>query len=335
VDNRSPRVVVACPNIAIDRTLRIPLLRRGAVLRSSTIAAVPGGKGANVARIATSLGAPVCLLTILAGHSGKLFGERLAELSPSISLLAVPAGGESRTNLALLEDAGSVTVINDHGSPIDDRTWTGYEELLATHLSHDDVLVCTGSLPPGAPPDGFAKLLEIGRTFESVRSIVDASGPALERSLAASPTLVSPNLEEAESVTGRSDSSSPEERPSSSLHLRAKTSARRLVESGAGAAVVSIGESGLLLADAHTTYGFGAPNVSVASAVGAGDALVAGIATAWLHDYMVIDSVIVGTAVAGASVEQNIAGIVSRERAGQLCRAMDKEQLSERTSWFL
>ena len=43
-------LVTLTPNPSVDRTLQIPELRRGAVLRATSQRIDPGGKGVNVAR---------------------------------------------------------------------------------------------------------------------------------------------------------------------------------------------------------------------------------------------------------------------------------------------
>src|SRR6185503_17425043 len=44
-------LLIATPNITIDRTVRLPELRPGSVLRPSRALATAGGKGVNVARV--------------------------------------------------------------------------------------------------------------------------------------------------------------------------------------------------------------------------------------------------------------------------------------------
>ena len=44
-------MLIAGPNLTIDRTLAIDELRPGEVLRFDQVAVTPGGKGVNVARV--------------------------------------------------------------------------------------------------------------------------------------------------------------------------------------------------------------------------------------------------------------------------------------------
>jgi fructose-1-phosphate kinase PfkB-like protein len=74
------------------------------------------------------------------------------------------------------------------------------------------VLVCSGSLPPGAPVEGYARLVERARA--AGRTVVlDANGPVLAAALAAEPDAVTPNLAEAEALLGRRGSEAVEASP--------------------------------------------------------------------------------------------------------------------------
>ena len=65
-----------------------------------------------------------------------------------------------------------------------------------------------GSLPPGAPVDGYARLAAIVAGAGS-RAVVDSEGPSLVAALAAHPWLVKVNAAEAETVTGTSARTAP------------------------------------------------------------------------------------------------------------------------------
>ena len=64
-------MLIAGPNLTIDRTSWIPELRPGDVLRTGEVEVTPGGKGLNVARAALALGAPAVLVAFVPGHTGR------------------------------------------------------------------------------------------------------------------------------------------------------------------------------------------------------------------------------------------------------------------------
>ena len=63
-------MLIAGPNLTIDRTSSIGELRPGEVLRVAGVTVTPGGKGLNVARAARSLGRPATLVAFVPGCHG-------------------------------------------------------------------------------------------------------------------------------------------------------------------------------------------------------------------------------------------------------------------------
>ncbi|MEZ0292865.1 MAG: PfkB family carbohydrate kinase, partial [Solirubrobacteraceae bacterium] len=151
-DSAAAAVLIAGPNLTIDRTLTGAVLRPGEVLRFAARAS-PGGKGVNVARGAQALGAGALLVALLPGHTGAAVGALIGE--EGIALLGVPCGGEVRSTAVVLEPGGRSTVLNEQGPEVRPNEWTAYEAAVSGALGPHRVLLCSGSLPPGAPPDGY------------------------------------------------------------------------------------------------------------------------------------------------------------------------------------
>src|SRR3954447_18130460 len=103
---RSP-MLIAGPNLTIDRTLTIAELRPGEVLRFEDAVITPGGKGVNVARTAQALGAPAVLVGLAPGHTGAAALRMLAE--EGLSVAGIEVGGEIRSSAIVLERSGRVT----------------------------------------------------------------------------------------------------------------------------------------------------------------------------------------------------------------------------------
>ena len=107
------------------------------------------------------------------------------------------------------------------------------------------MLVCSGSIPPGAPPGAYGRLVEIARARGAV-AVVDASGAALAEALGARPDAILPNLGEAEQLLGRGAAEDVD--AAEDAQPRALAAARELVERGAEAAVVTAAAAGAALA---------------------------------------------------------------------------------------
>jgi 1-phosphofructokinase len=267
-------VLIAGPNLTIDRTLAIEELRPGEVLRFTAAAVTPGGKGVNVARVAREMGLPALLAGFVPGRTGAAAAGLLAD--EGISLRGVPVGGEIRSTAVILERSGRVTVFNEPGPALASGDWERFEAEVADALEGQVVLACSGSLPPAAPVDGYARLVGLAHARETV-AIVDVGGAALDAALAAGADVVTPNLAEAEGLLhGRADEdvdAAPDARE------RACAAAVELVRRGARAAVVTAAAAGAALAGLVTGMGATVLLVAVAtSQVLAGIAAVAFLA---------------------------------------------------------
>jgi 1-phosphofructokinase family hexose kinase len=308
-------VLIAGPNLTIDRTLMIEELRAGEVLRFDGVAVTPGGKGVNVARVARALRVPALLIGFTPGRTGAAAAALIAD--EGLRIEAVPTRGELRSTAVVLERAGRVTVMNEPGPPIAPGDWERYAECVAARLEGNAVLVCSGSLPPGTPPNAFGRLTELA-AGAGTQTIVDVSGPALGAALQSAPAIVCPNLAEAEGLLrGRADETVEAGDPSA-VRQRAADAAAELVRRGARAAVVTAGAAGAAVAEGEAINWYRAHEVTVRNPIGAGDALVGGLAAALERGEPLDRAVRAGLATAAASVETATAGEIDPVRANEL-----------------
>jgi 1-phosphofructokinase family hexose kinase len=312
-------VLIAGPNLTIDRTIRLDELRPGEVLRAHEAHASPGGKGVNVTCAAAALGQPAELVAFLpTGRSGEAVGAWLADAG--VTLHSVPIPGEVRSAAIMLEAEGRTTVLNEPGPPAGDESWRAYAKEVEARLSGHGVLVCSGSTPPASPANAYGRLVRVA-AGRGALAIVDAAGPALTGALATGPDVVSPNIAEAEDVLfGRGDHEV--EATAEDLEERARVAARELVARGAGAAVVTAGAAGLALAGGEGERWLPAPRVEVCNPIGAGDALVAGLGCALERGEALGEAVLAGMAAAAASVEEALPGRLDPTRAQELQRLL-------------
>jgi 1-phosphofructokinase family hexose kinase len=312
-------VVIAGPNLTIDRTLAIDELRPGEVLRFERAAVTPGGKGVNVARVARELGAEAVLVGLLPGRTGVAGAALLGD--EGIVVRGVEVGGELRSTAVVLERSGRVTVFNEPGPPLAPGEWELYEGVVADALRGERVLACSGSLPPGAPAGAYARLVGLAHA-EGAVAVVDVGGEQLA-AVAAGADVVTPNLAEAEGLLhGRADET-VDAGDVAVVRERAVAAARALVERGAPRAVVTAAEAGAAVADGWLVRWVAAPAVAeVRNPIGAGDALVGGLALALERGEEFAAAVALGMACGSASVETEVAGVVVPERVAVLLAAV-------------
>jgi 1-phosphofructokinase family hexose kinase len=310
-------VVIAGPNLTIDRTLTIDALRPGEVLRFERAVVSPGGKGVNVARVARALAASAVLVGFVPGRTGAAAAALLGD--EGIEVRGVAVGGEVRSTAVVLERGGRVTVFNEPGPPLLDRDWGRFEAAVEQELALHAVLACSGSLPPGAPADAYARLVAMARAGRAV-TIVDVGGAQLDAALLARADVVTPNLAEAEGLLrGRADET-VEAGDSRVVRARAEEAARELVSRGARRAVVTAAEAGAAVASSSgASRWMHAPHVAeVRNPIGAGDAFVGGLAVALERGESFDEAVAAGMATAAASVETDTAGMVVPGRVAAL-----------------
>jgi 1-phosphofructokinase family hexose kinase len=318
-------MLVAGPNLTIDRTAVLGELRPGEVLRFDRVVVTPGGKGLNVARAARLLGHSALLVSFVPGHTGRAAAALIAE--EGVELSGVPCGGELRSTMIVQERGGRTTVLNEPGPAVDERRWADYENAVRGRLTSRSVLVCSGSVPPGAPPDAYGRLVEIARAA-GARAVVDATGGTLLRALDAAPDLVTPNLAEAEGSLGlgregASVASGPDARP------RALAAAEALLRQGARAAVVTADAAGAAVCLDGAGEWVPAPRVAeVRNPIGAGDVLLSALAGALERGDELVAAVRAGVAAASASVEHPTGGMLDPERARVLAAAMARANVN-------
>ncbi|WP_405789459.1 1-phosphofructokinase family hexose kinase [Streptomyces sp. NBC_00029] len=251
-------------NTALDVTYQVPRLLPHASHRVSTVSERPGGKGLNVAHVLAAIGHEVTATGFAGGPVGSVV-RGLLERSPGVVDALVPCAGNTRRTVAVADAAsGDTTQFNEPGPLITAAEWSRflarYEDLV---YGADAVALC-GSLPPGVPVGAYALLVRSARAA-GVPVLLDASGEALRRGVAARPEIIKPNAAELAELTGSRDP------------LPATRDARRR---GAHAVVTSLGPAGLLAATAEGTWQASPPRALSGNPTGAGDSAVAGLLSA-------------------------------------------------------
>ena len=188
-------------NAAIDRTVAVPNFRLGHRHRAVESRTVAGGKGINVARALRLLGRPV----IATGFAGGPTGTRMLEELRSEAILTdfTWIAGETRINMAVIDPtSGEQTEINERGPAVSPEEVERFAERLRYLAGGARLCVLAGTLPPGAGPELYARLVEDLRE-RGVRTILDSEGEAMLAGIRAGASVVTPNEREAEELVGQ------------------------------------------------------------------------------------------------------------------------------------
>jgi 1-phosphofructokinase family hexose kinase len=261
-------LVCLAANPSIDKLFEIERLVRGDIHRPSGFVQTAGGKGLNVARAARALGAEVRAVAILRGHAGKWIEEQLG--AEGVRGAFVWCHGENRSSLSVADrESGGLTEFYEHGSSIPSSTWAELMAEVDGLLAAASWLTISGSLPPGAPEDGYRDLVRDAHAA-GVRVAVDSEGERLALALEAGPDVVKVNQAEASDLLGV-----PTGRRDEALAAAAKL---RDLAGGAGhAGLVTRGAEGVVVAAPDGTRYEGRLYLRHRYPVGSGDAFLAGL----------------------------------------------------------
>lgn len=265
-----PGIVTVTLNAAIDQTLDCPGFTPGTVNRVVAETRTAGGKGINVAALLASAGdAPVTAAGFLGRENDGPFTDLFRERG--ITDRCIRVSGAVRTNVKLVDrTTGAVTDINLPGLTVPSDALSRLTAAVDELAAQAGAVVMAGSLPAGVPADIYATLVPRARAAGAFVA-VDTSGPPLAHALGVRPDMVKPNVHELSAHLGRP-------LPDTDAVVAAATDLHR---TGIALVVVSLGADGAVFISAEGALTAAPPAVEVASTVGAGDAMVAGVVSAW------------------------------------------------------
>ena len=270
-------------NPALDLTYVVAALVPGSAMRVTQVHQRTGGKAVNVARVAAAYGGLVCATGLAGGARGQAVRAALGEAG--IRDEFEPIAGETRQTVTIVDSGrgGHPTELREPGPTVTADEWTRFQGRYARLAAEASVVVLSGSLPPGVPEDAYATLTSTARAAGPASVIVDAGGAALRLACAAGPDIVNPNERELLAASGDgtvagagagSGSGSGARAGRADRVLAAAESLRQL---GASAVVASLGPTGSVAVTAAGRWRVRQPRLA-GNPVGAGDALVAGLA---------------------------------------------------------
>lgn len=310
------RILTLTLNPALDLTVRLARLEPGEVNRSETMLTHAAGKGVNVAQVLADLGHQVTVGGFLGEDNPQAFEALIARRGFADAFIRVP--GETRSNIKIAEHGGRVTDINAPGPQVTEQAQQALLNQLTLIAPGHDAVVVAGSLPRGVSPLWFQGLLVQLKNL-GLKVALDTSGEALRAGLKASPWLIKPNTEElAEAL----------DCPTDSVDQQAQA-AERLHAEGIEHVVISHGADGVNWFSPGTALHATPPQVSVASTVGAGDSLLAGM----LHGLLSFDvpetTLRRATAIAAMAVTQIGFGISDDAQLARLESGVHVRPLTE------
>lgn len=302
---------VLCLNPAIDKLYEIEGFTAGEDYPGQRPGMQIGGKGVNVARVLSQLGADVHLYAFL-GESGAEDFRR--EMQPRCACTFITVPGACRTTVNIIDRAsGRETVITEAGPQVGAQHVQALTDALERQVQPGDMVCCSGSIIAGAPADIYARAARLCAGKGALCSL-DCNAKALPASLeGARYALGKPNERELCALLGRERTQQPGELVRFARELMPPYDAL----------LVSMGAQGGLWADEKQAYLARIPAVKAVSTVGSGDAAFAGALYAMARQLDAPEALRMAMACGAANAIRPETGSVRREDVLSLQKEID------------
>ena len=282
------RIVTLCMNPALDITTSTEVVRPTDKLRCAAARYDPGGGGINVAHVAQVLGAAATAVFPAGGPAGELVDKLL--VAEGLTTHRITIGGSTRESFTIDE----LSTERQYRFVLPGPELTLSEQTdcllqLRRAAASAAIVVASGTLPPGVPEDFYQQVANVCADLGAM-FLLDSSGGGLTH-VNSGVFLIKPSLRELREAVGRALTTDSEQ-------LEA---AREIIERGAARYVlVSRGADGALLASRDGGQLFAPVPVPPGSGVGAGDAMVAGVAVGLTRGWPLTKAVRLGIAAGAA-----------------------------------
>jgi 6-phosphofructokinase 2 len=286
-----PAIVTITFNPAIDVSTSTDRVEPDRKLRCTGQKRDPGGGGINVARVVRRLGGEVLAIYPAGGLTGQLLRQLMDR-----------EGVPSKTIDTLEETREDFTVTDESvqrqyrfvlsGPRLRDDEWQACLDALRAVRPAPRYVVASGSLPPGAPTDLYARVAVIARDL-GAKLLFDSSGSSLSEALKVGAYLIKPNLRELGELSGEDLS---DERAWMSA-ARAQVRSGRL-----DVVALSLGHLGALLVTRDVALRARALPIKFVSTVGAGDSFLGALVHALAAGEDLIDAFRLAVAAGSAAV---------------------------------
>jgi 6-phosphofructokinase 2 len=313
------RILTITLNPALDLTTTVPALVSDRKMRCTPPRIEPGGGGVNVSRAISKLGRSSIPFVAIGGGVGDELRSRLQ--AEGIDGIWFDTGAPTRQSFAVHDATAAVQYrFVLPGSPWSSQTWQSGLETLTSLLQPDDLIVISGSLPPGVPKHAHRTIAELAR-YDGQHIIVDTSGEPLATLAGGSPSRVDTIvMDETEAL-----SLIQEERMEVSSTIKL---AREIVERrNARFVIVTLGARGAVAIKDDEAWRVTPPPVEVASKVGAGDSFVAGLAIGLAEGQPVANAITLAMGAAASAVTTPASQLCTREGAEKYTRHVRVRQI--------
>ncbi|MBA3416344.1 MAG: hexose kinase, partial [Chloroflexia bacterium] len=308
-------ILVVNPNPAVDRVAVVDY-REGASLRPARFSLWAGGSGVHAAYVAHLLGGEVLVQGFIGGHSGARFRELVTAQGLAADLVEID--GETRGTYSLLDrERGDLCNVAEPGPAVTGPEERALEERVLRRLPDADLMIVSGSVPPGCAIDFPARLVAAAHRAD-VPCIADLAGDALLAAIPSRPWLIKPSRVEIGELLGIV-----------TVELDAIVPlATEWLAAGVANACVSLDAEGLLWASGEGVRHISAPRVPSYNSIGCGDTLVGALAVRYAQTSDLAGSLRAGVAAAAANIAYDAPGYCTAADIDRLLPGVHMQQLT-------
>ena len=290
-----------------QRSMMFVRVKPDGVNRATEVADYASGKSLNVARVLHALGQDPLATGFVGGSRGRMLcGDLDAAGIPHDFVTVRP---ETRQCITVIDQsAGIATELVEESAAVEESAWQELDRKLRWLLPQSRLWIFSGTLPPGAPQDFYARWLPLAREIGAT-AILDARGEPLKLALRDGNAIYKLNRDEFADTLGADLSED-----------RALIDAIRTHTPPGGKLIITLGRSGAIGSDGKDIWRVHSPTIKAISAVGSGDAFAAGLGAALSDGKPVRDALILGAACGAANALTPFAGHIRPEEVERLSR---------------
>lgn len=304
-------------NAAIDKRYLVFGAQEGEVNRVLKCEYTPGGKGLNVAKPASVMGADVVATGFAGGHAGDYIVESLKPFGITSKFYRLDA--ESRSCINIWDEKKKLqTEYLEPGFTVSEEEFQAFIRHFENLVQEADVVAMSGSVPRGLDGTAYQKLVSIVKRAGK-KVILDTSGDLLCSGIEAKPTMVKPNIDEIRMLTGSSCNSNQE----------LVQAAKKIHERGIEIVVISLGADGSVLVCNSGVYQAIVPKIDAVNTVGCGDSMIAGFAIGMEEGLTIEEMLRKASAMSAAAALREETGFFVREDMERLMPQINIMKIEE------
>ena len=308
-------ILTVSPNVALDRVRVIRGFQPGKQSRALFEFLQPGGSGVHASTVIQSLGGESIALGLLGGSTGELWKAEADRRGLVYDMVSIPS--ETRESFCLIDlDQGVVVESVVEGPRVTSDAKDRLLARLAVYLPKTELVILSGSVPPGMPVDIYADMIELAERH-SVPILADIHSEPLRKALSSKPWMIKPNLTEFQELIRRVTKDLPELMEAS----------HDLCQNTGITLALSMSGNGLLLTTFDQQWLLTPPSIKMQlpegtgqNVIGCGDALVGALAYEYCQSRDLLAAARLGLAAAHCNLGTFGVPEIQADRVRELAR---------------